>query len=52
MKEMGRRGRNHNQLLDNINEKRFWKLKEEAIDQNLWKKKKKKSNGLDLRQTN
>jgi len=37
MKEMGGRGRNHKQLLDNINDKRFWKLKRETLDHDLWK---------------
>jgi hypothetical protein len=32
-----RRGRRRKQLLDNLNEKRrYWKLKEEALDRTLW----------------
>jgi hypothetical protein len=34
----GRRGRRHKQLLDGLKEKRrYWKLKEEALDCTLWK---------------
>jgi hypothetical protein len=34
----GRRGRRRKQLLDNLKEKRrYWKLKEEAIDRTLWR---------------
>jgi hypothetical protein len=34
----GRRGRRRKQLLDDINEKRkYWKLKEEALDRTLWR---------------
>jgi hypothetical protein len=33
----GRRGRKHRQLLDDLKEKRrYWKLKEEALDRILW----------------
>jgi hypothetical protein len=33
----GRRGRKHKQLLDDLKEKRrYWKLKEEALDHTLW----------------
>jgi hypothetical protein len=33
----GRRGRRRKQLLDDLKEKRrYWKLKEEALDRNLW----------------
>jgi len=48
MKEMGRQGRNHKQLLDNINEK---KILEISTDRNLWKSRFRKSYGLDVRQT-
>jgi hypothetical protein len=35
---MGRRGRRHKQLLDDLKETRgFWKLKEEALDCTLWR---------------
>jgi hypothetical protein len=35
---MGRRGRRHKQLLDDLKEKgRYWKLKEEALDRTLWR---------------
>jgi hypothetical protein len=35
---MGRRGRKHKQLLDDLKEKRrSWKLKEEALDRTLWR---------------
>jgi hypothetical protein len=34
----GRRGRRRKQLLDNLKEKRrYWKLKEEALDRTLWR---------------
>jgi hypothetical protein len=34
---MGRRGRRCKQLLDDLKEKRrYWKLKEEALDRTLW----------------
>jgi hypothetical protein len=34
----GRRGRRRKQLLDDLKEKRsYWKLKEEALDRNLWR---------------
>jgi hypothetical protein len=35
---MGRRGRRRKQLLDDLKEKkRYWKLKEEALDHTLWR---------------
>jgi hypothetical protein len=35
---MGRRGRRRKQLLDDLREKRrYWKLKEEALDRTLWR---------------
>jgi hypothetical protein len=34
----GRRGRRHKQLLDDLKEKRrYWNLKEEALDRTLWR---------------
>jgi hypothetical protein len=34
----GRRGRRRKQLLDDIKEnKRYWKLREEALDHTLWR---------------
>jgi hypothetical protein len=34
----GRRGRRRKQLLDDLKEKRrYWKLKEEAVDRSLWR---------------
>jgi hypothetical protein len=34
----GRRGRRRKQLLDDLKEKkRYWKLKEEALDHALWR---------------
>jgi hypothetical protein len=34
----GRRGRRRKQLLDYVKEKkRYWKLKEEALDRTLWR---------------
>jgi hypothetical protein len=34
---MGRRGRRRKQLLDDVKEKRrYWKLKEGALDRTLW----------------
>jgi hypothetical protein len=34
----GRRGRRRKQLLDDLKEKkRYWKLKEEALDSTLWR---------------
>ena len=35
---MGRQGRRYKQLLDDLKEKRrYWKLKEEALDHTLWR---------------
>jgi hypothetical protein len=35
---MGRRVRRHKQLLDDLKEKRrYWKLKEEALDLTMWR---------------
>jgi hypothetical protein len=34
----GRRGKRRKQLLDDLKEKRkYWKLKEEALDRTLWR---------------
>jgi hypothetical protein len=34
----GRRGRRRKQLLDDLEErKRYWKLKEEALDRTVWR---------------
>jgi hypothetical protein len=34
----GRRGRRRKQLLDDLKEKRrYWRLKEEALDRSLWR---------------
>jgi hypothetical protein len=34
----GRRGRRRKQLLDDLKEKkRYWKLKEEAVDRTMWR---------------
>jgi hypothetical protein len=38
MQVMGRRGRRHKQLLDDLKAKRgHWKLKENALDGTLWR---------------
>jgi hypothetical protein len=38
MEVMGRRGRRHKQLLDDLEETRgYWKLKEEALDHTVWR---------------
>jgi hypothetical protein len=35
---MGKRGRRRKQLLDDLKEKRrYWELKEEALDRTLWR---------------
>ena len=36
IKVMGRRERRNKQLLNDVNETRNWKLKEEATDRTLW----------------
>jgi hypothetical protein len=49
---MGRRGRRHKKLLDDINEKRgYWKLKEEALDSALWRTRFGRGYGPLVRQT-
>jgi len=37
MTGMGKRGRRRKQLLDDLKEKTYWKLKEEALDRTLWR---------------
>jgi hypothetical protein len=48
----GRRGRRHKQLLDYLKEKRrYWKLKDEALDRTLWRTRFGRGYGPVLRQT-
>jgi hypothetical protein len=48
----GRRGRRRKQLLDNLKEKkRYWKLKEEALDRTLWRTRFGRGYGPVVRQT-
>jgi hypothetical protein len=48
----GRRGRRRKQLLDDLNEKRrYWKLKEEALDRTLWRSRFGRGYGPIVRQT-
>jgi hypothetical protein len=48
----GRRGRRLKQLLDNLKEKRrYWKLKEEALDRTLWRTHFGRGYGPVIRQT-
>jgi hypothetical protein len=48
----GRRGRRRKQLLDDLKEKkRYWKLKEEALDLTLWRTRFGRGYGPVLRQT-
>jgi hypothetical protein len=48
----GRRGRRRKQLLDDLNEKkRYWKLKEEALDRTLWRTRFGRGYGPVVRQT-
>jgi hypothetical protein len=48
----GRRGRRRKQLLDDLKEKRrFWKLKEEALDRTLWRIRFGRGYGPVVRQT-
>jgi hypothetical protein len=45
-------GRRRKQLLDDLKEKRrYWKLKEEAIDRTMWRTRFGRSYGLVVRQT-
>jgi hypothetical protein len=49
---MGRRGRRRKQLLDDLKEKRrYWKLKEEALDRTLWRTRFGREYGSAVRQT-
>jgi hypothetical protein len=49
---MGRRGRRRKQLLDDLKEKRkYWKLKEEALDRSLWRTRFGRGYGPVVRQT-
>jgi hypothetical protein len=48
----GRQGRRRKQLLDDIKEtRRYWKLKEEALDRTLWRTRFGRGYGPVLRQT-
>jgi hypothetical protein len=48
----GRRGRRRKQLLDDLKEmKRYWKLKEEALDRTLWRARFGRGYGPVVRQT-
>jgi hypothetical protein len=49
---MGRRGRRRKQLLNDLKEKRrYWKLKEEALDRTLWRTRFGRGYGPVVRQT-
>jgi hypothetical protein len=49
---MGRRGRRHKQLLDDLNEKRGrWKLKAGTLDRSLWRTRFGRGYGPVVRQT-
>jgi hypothetical protein len=48
----GRRGRRRNQLLDDLKEKRrYWNLKEEALDRTVWRNRFGRGYGPVVRQT-
>jgi hypothetical protein len=48
----GRRGRRRKQLLDDLKEKkRYWKLKEAALDRTLWRTRFGRGYGPIVRQT-
>jgi hypothetical protein len=48
----GRRGRRRKQLLDDLKEKRrYWKLREEALDHTLWRTRFGRHYGPVVRQT-
>jgi hypothetical protein len=48
----GRRGRRCKKLLDELKEKRrYWKLKEEALDRTVWRTRCGRGDGLVVRQT-
>jgi hypothetical protein len=49
---MGRRGRRRKQLLDDLTERRrYWKLKEEALDRTLWRTRYGRGYGPIVKQT-
>jgi hypothetical protein len=49
---MGRRGRRHKQILDDLKETRgYWKLNEEALDRTLWRTLYESGYGPVVRQT-
>jgi hypothetical protein len=50
IKMTGRRGRKHKQLLDDLKEKRYWKLKDEALDRTLWRTRFGRGHGPVVRQ--
>jgi hypothetical protein len=48
----GRRGRRRKQLLDDLKDKRrYWKLKEEALDRTMWRTRFGRGYGPVVRQT-
>jgi hypothetical protein len=47
----GRRGRRRKQLLDDKEKRRYWKLKEEALDRILWRTRFGRGYGTVVRQT-
>ena len=50
---MGRQGRGRKQLLNDVKEKRgYWKLKEEALDRNMWRTRFEKGYGPVVRLRN
>ena len=50
--DAGRRRRRRQQLLDDLKEnRRYWKLKEEALDRSLWRTRFGRSYGTVVRQT-
>jgi hypothetical protein len=52
IKVAGRRGRRRKQLLDDLKEKRrYWKLKEEALDRTVWRTRFGRGYGPVIRQT-
>jgi hypothetical protein len=52
IKMTGRRGRRRKQLLDDLKEKRrYWKLKEDALDRTVWRTRFERGYGQLVRQT-
>jgi hypothetical protein len=52
IEKMGRRGRRRKLLLDDVKEKRrYWKVKEEALDRTLWRSRFGSGYGPIVRQT-